>query len=173
MPIRDVDTFMMTSQKQIEILANRGANGIDGLLSSGLGAATSGKPLTIVAGDLSFYHDMNGLLAAKQHELDVTILLINNNGGGIFSFLPQSNDKKHFEALFGTPLNIDFKNAVFMYGGKYALANTESDVANLLEASYRQDGLHVIEIRTDRTENVEWHRSKWKAIEDEILKSWS
>lgn len=173
MPIRDVDTFMMNSDKRIEILANRGANGIDGLISSGLGAATSGNALTIVAGDLSFYHDMNGLLAAKQHELDVTILLINNNGGGIFSFLPQSKDKKHFEALFGTPLDIDFKNAVFMYGGKYALAKTESDVNSLLQTSYKHDGLHVIEIRTNRTENVEWHRAKWKAIEDDILRSWS
>ncbi|RKQ29571.1 2-succinyl-5-enolpyruvyl-6-hydroxy-3-cyclohexene-1-carboxylic-acid synthase [Oceanobacillus halophilus] len=172
MPIRDVDTFFMTTDKKVTLLANRGANGIDGLLSSGIGAATSGKQVTIVAGDLSFYHDMNGLLAAKQHNLDVTILLVNNNGGGIFSFLPQSNDKKHFEALFGTPIDIDFRYAAFMYGGKYGNANTEDELKKLLETSYKQEGLHVIEIKTDRTENVEWHRKKWEAIEKEILERW-
>ncbi|MFD1851188.1 2-succinyl-5-enolpyruvyl-6-hydroxy-3-cyclohexene-1-carboxylic-acid synthase [Oceanobacillus bengalensis] len=173
MPIRDVDSFMMSTEKQIEILANRGANGIDGLLSSGMGAATAGRSVTIVAGDLSYFHDMNGLMAAKHYNLDITILLINNNGGGIFSFLPQANDKKHFEALFGTPLDIDFKNSVFMYGGKYALARTKKDLQYLLSASYEQEGLHVIEIRTDRTENVEWHRAIWDAIEAEILEQWS
>ncbi|RLL46473.1 2-succinyl-5-enolpyruvyl-6-hydroxy-3-cyclohexene-1-carboxylic-acid synthase [Oceanobacillus piezotolerans] len=173
MPIRDVDSFMMTTEKHIEVLANRGANGIDGLLSSGMGAASTGKPVTIVAGDLSFYHDMNGLLSAKHYNLNVTILLINNNGGGIFSFLPQANNNKHFEALFGTPLDIDFRNSVFMYGGKYAWAKTMDDLTSLLETSYTSEGLHVIEVRTDRTENAEWHRSIWQAIEEEILERWS
>ncbi|WP_085991496.1 2-succinyl-5-enolpyruvyl-6-hydroxy-3-cyclohexene-1-carboxylic-acid synthase [Oceanobacillus senegalensis] len=173
MPIRDVDTFFMTTNKKVTILANRGANGIDGLLSSGIGAAASSNPVTIIAGDLSFYHDMNGLLAAKKFNLNVTILLINNNGGGIFSFLPQSNDKKHFEALFGTPIDIDFRYATFMYGGKYARARTEGELRELLQTSYQQEGLHVIEIKTDRSENVDWHRQKWNAIEQEILERWS
>ncbi|AXI09834.1 2-succinyl-5-enolpyruvyl-6-hydroxy-3-cyclohexene-1-carboxylic-acid synthase [Oceanobacillus zhaokaii] len=170
MPIRDFDTFMLTTDKSFTVLANRGANGIDGLLSSGIGAATAGNPVTIVSGDLSFFHDMNGLLAAKHYQLNVTILLINNNGGGIFSFLSQANDKKHFEALFGTPLNIDFKHAVNMYGGKYILAKTEAELKELLKKSYQENGLHVIEIQTDRTDNVDWHRGKWLAIEQEILK---
>ncbi|RDW20981.1 2-succinyl-5-enolpyruvyl-6-hydroxy-3-cyclohexene-1-carboxylic-acid synthase [Oceanobacillus chungangensis] len=170
MPIRDFDTFMLTTNKSFTVLANRGANGIDGLLSSGIGAATTGNPVTIVSGDLSFFHDMNGLLAAKHYQLNVTILLINNNGGGIFSFLSQANDKKHFEALFGTPLNIDFQHAVSMYGGEYKLAKTETELKELLTKSYQEKGLHVIEIQTDRTENVDWHRGKWTAIEQEILK---
>ncbi|WP_156288547.1 2-succinyl-5-enolpyruvyl-6-hydroxy-3-cyclohexene-1-carboxylic-acid synthase [Oceanobacillus salinisoli] len=172
MPIRDVDSFMMTTKNQVTVLANRGANGIDGLISSGMGAAASGKPVTIVAGDLSFYHDMNGLLAAKQYNLNVTILLINNNGGGIFSFLPQSNDKKHFETLFGTPLEMDFRYAAFMYGGKYGVARTEGELKELLLTSYNQEGLHVVEIKTDRKENVTWHRQIWSAIEREILERW-
>ncbi|WP_337970539.1 thiamine pyrophosphate-dependent enzyme, partial [Virgibacillus salexigens] len=96
-------------EKHIEVLANRGANGIDGMISSGMGAAVHGSRLTLVLGDLSFFHDMNGLHAAMHYGISATVLLMNNNGGGIFSFLPQANDKRHFEALFGTPLNIDFQ----------------------------------------------------------------
>ncbi|WP_067725659.1 2-succinyl-5-enolpyruvyl-6-hydroxy-3-cyclohexene-1-carboxylic-acid synthase [Oceanobacillus damuensis] len=169
MAIRDVDTFLMTTKKFIPILANRGANGIDGIVSSGMGAATTGKPVTLLLGDLSFFHDMNGLLAAKHYKLNITIILVNNNGGGIFSFLPQSNDKKHFEALFGTPADLEFEKAITMYGGEYALAATEPQLKELLDRSYQHEGLSVIEVKTDRTENVEWHRAKWHAIEKEIL----
>ncbi|MFC4023688.1 2-succinyl-5-enolpyruvyl-6-hydroxy-3-cyclohexene-1-carboxylic-acid synthase [Oceanobacillus longus] len=169
MAIRDVDSFLMTTPKNISILANRGANGIDGMISSGVGAATTGKPVTLLLGDLSFFHDMNGLLAAKHYKLNITILLVNNNGGGIFSFLPQSNDKKHFEALFGTPVDIEFENAITMYGGEYALATTEDHLKELLYTSYQHEGLSVIEVKTDRNENVEWHRAKWHAIEKGIL----
>ncbi|MGJ9457462.1 2-succinyl-5-enolpyruvyl-6-hydroxy-3-cyclohexene-1-carboxylic-acid synthase [Oceanobacillus sp. CF4.6] len=169
MAIRDVDSFLMTTPKNISILANRGANGIDGLVSSGIGAATTGKLVTLLLGDLSFFHDMNGLLAAKHYKLNITILLVNNNGGGIFSFLPQSNDNKHFEALFGTPVDIEFEKAITMYGGKYALATTEDHLKELLYTSYQHEGLSVIEVKTDRNENVEWHRAKWHAIEKEIL----
>ncbi|WP_249871151.1 2-succinyl-5-enolpyruvyl-6-hydroxy-3-cyclohexene-1-carboxylic-acid synthase [Oceanobacillus saliphilus] len=169
MSVRDVDTFLMTTPKHISILANRGANGIDGMVSSGLGAAAAGKCVTLLLGDLSFFHDMNGLMAAKHYNLNITILLVNNNGGGIFSFLPQSNDKKHFEALFGTPVDIDFEKAITMYGGEYAQARTEGQLKELLYTSYQHEGLSVIEVKTERTENVEWHRAKWQAIEKEIL----
>ncbi|WP_340003217.1 2-succinyl-5-enolpyruvyl-6-hydroxy-3-cyclohexene-1-carboxylic-acid synthase [Oceanobacillus sp. FSL K6-0127] len=172
MAIRDVDTFFMTTPKQVQVLANRGANGIDGVVSSGVGAAATGRTVTLLIGDLSFFHDMNGLLAAKHYKLNITILLVNNNGGGIFSFLPQSNDKRHFEALFGTPVNIEFKKAIEMYGGEYMQAMTEDHLKELLAASYLHEGLSVIEIKTDRTENVTWHREKWNAIEKEILQDW-
>lgn len=171
MAVRDVDTFFMTTPKDISILANRGANGIDGMVSSGLGAASSGEPVTLLLGDLSFFHDMNGLLAAKHYNLNITILIINNNGGGIFSFLPQANDKKHFEALFGTPADVDFKHAVLMYGGEYTHASTEEELKEVLYASYQHKGLSVVEVKTDRAENAEWHREKWRKIETEILDS--
>ncbi|MUV39249.1 2-succinyl-5-enolpyruvyl-6-hydroxy-3-cyclohexene-1-carboxylic-acidsynthase [Lentibacillus sp. JNUCC-1] len=80
MAIRDLDSFLVHNHKSFEVLANRGANGIDGMISSGVGAAAAKKRVTLLLGDLSFFHDMNGLLAAKHYELDVTILLINNNG---------------------------------------------------------------------------------------------
>ena len=170
MPIRDIDTFFMTTNRRITIYANRGASGIDGVVSSSIGvAATSDKHVTLVLGDLSFYHDLNALLIAKHYNVAITILLINNNGGGIFSFLPQAENKKHFEKLFGTPLHIDFKHAVNMYGGNYTLVHTKSKLQDELLISYKQKGLNVIEVQTDRDENVKWHRQKWGEIEKELL----
>src|SRR5699024_8097618 len=102
MPVRDVDTFLMPTNKQIRFYANRGVSGIDGTLSSAFGVATNKEHVTLIIGDLSFYHDMNSLLIAKRYNLRMTIVLINNNGGGIFSFLPQAKEEKYFEHLFGT-----------------------------------------------------------------------
>ncbi|WP_042222744.1 2-succinyl-5-enolpyruvyl-6-hydroxy-3-cyclohexene-1-carboxylic-acid synthase [Oceanobacillus manasiensis] len=168
MAVRDLDTFFFTTPKQLSILANRGANGIDGMVSSALGSAVTGEPVTLVLGDLSFYHDLNGLLIAKQYDLNITILLINNNGGGIFSFLPQSQEKKHFEVLFGTPVDIEFKQAVQMYGGTYFSAETEKELKEVLYENYQHKGLSVVEVKTDREKNTNWHRSKWKAIAEEL-----
>ncbi|AIF43999.1 2-succinyl-5-enolpyruvyl-6-hydroxy-3-cyclohexene-1-carboxylic-acid synthase [Virgibacillus sp. SK37] len=171
MAVRDLDTFFMTTSKKVSVLANRGANGIDGMISSAVGAAATNSPVTLVLGDLSFYHDMNGLLAAKHYNLNLTILLINNNGGGIFSFLPQASDKKHFEALFGTPVDIDFKQAILMYGGKYMQPATEEELKKALDESYQHQGLSVVETRTSREANMKWHQEKWAAIQQEILES--
>ncbi|HWS44459.1 MAG TPA: 2-succinyl-5-enolpyruvyl-6-hydroxy-3-cyclohexene-1-carboxylic-acid synthase, partial [Acidimicrobiia bacterium] len=116
MPVRDVDSFFASSGARLRFMANRGVNGIDGVVSSALGAATVVGPLVLVAGDLSFYHDMNGLLAAKRHAIDATIVLVNNDGGGIFSFLPQAQHPERFEELFGTPHGLNFAAAAAVYG---------------------------------------------------------
>lgn len=169
MAVRDLDSFFMPTDKEIKILANRGTSGIDGVVSSACGAAAvTPQKLTLVIGDLSFYHDLNGLWAAKHYQLDLTILLINNNGGGIFSFLPQAKQAKHFETLFGTPLNIDFKPAVTMYGGDYQLVTDKSALETALTQSYETDGLSVIEVQTDREENKQWRQQKWQAIKEAI-----
>ena len=112
MPVRDLDTFFWSSEQHIRIMGNRGANGIDGVISSALGASAvaENEPTVLVLGDLSFFHDLNGLLAARLHELNLTIILINNDGGGIFSFLPQAAYPEHFEQLFGTPTGLDFQS---------------------------------------------------------------
>lgn len=166
MPVRDLDTFFIPNEKLVFIQANRGVSGIDGTLSSALGVASvTKKHVTLIIGDLSFYHDLNSLLVAMQYNIDITILLINNNGGGIFSFLPQANNTKHFEALFGTPLNIDFEHAVTMYKGNYELVTTTTDLADSLRKSYGAEGISVIEVQTDRAENVAWHRELWNEIE--------
>src|SRR5699024_12259396 len=92
MAIRDIDTFFLSTSKRITVLANRGANGIDGVTSSALGARAAGKPMRLMLGDLSFFHDINGLLAEKSYKLDLTFLLIISNREGIFSLLPQASD---------------------------------------------------------------------------------
>ncbi len=164
MPIRDVDTFFMPTEKQISVYANRGVSGIDGTLSSALGVAAAGKRVTLIIGDLSFYHDLNSLFIAMRYRLPITIVLLNNNGGGIFSFLPQAKEEKHFEHLFGTPLDIDFRHAVDMYRGTYELVKTKERLLDALAESYERETFTVIEVRTDRNENVAWHRELWNEI---------
>ncbi|WP_044894867.1 2-succinyl-5-enolpyruvyl-6-hydroxy-3-cyclohexene-1-carboxylic-acid synthase [Bacillus alveayuensis] len=168
MPIRDADTFFMATDKNIRVIANRGANGIDGVVSSALGASVTGDPLVLVIGDLSFYHDLNGLLAAKLHKLNATIIVINNNGGGIFSFLPQSKQEKHFELLFGTPTDLQFEHVVRMYDSHYVKADTWDKFRESVTHSFSTAGLHVIEICTSRQENVRKHRQLWENVSQEI-----
>ena len=101
---------MPSAATQVRFLCNRGANGIDGLISSGIGAGVAtGRPTWIVTGDLGLHHDMNGLAALRQASAPVRIVVLNNDGGGIFEFLPQAEqlDRDEFEALLGTPLGLD------------------------------------------------------------------
>lgn len=168
MPVRDLDAFAAGNARPIRVLANRGANGIDGVVSSALGvAATRGEgdgPLVLVIGDLAFYHDMNGLLAARLHALDVTIVVINNDGGGIFSFLPQAAYPSHFEQLFGTPHGLRFEPVAQLYGASYYSADTVESLRQGLVAGMTGRGLHIIEIRTDRARNVVLHREAWSRV---------
>src|SRR5690606_17879597 len=131
----------------------------DGVVSSGLGAGAGvDGPLVLVLGDLSFYHDLNGLLAAKLHDLDATIVVINNDGGGIFSFLPQAEHPKRFELLFGTPVGLDFEPVVRMYGGRFSRVDNWEDFRRALQRGMEEGGLRVVEVATDRTRNVQQHR---------------
>jgi 2-succinyl-5-enolpyruvyl-6-hydroxy-3-cyclohexene-1-carboxylate synthase len=165
MPVRDLDTFFPASERSICFLSNRGANGIDGVISSALGASTvSAGPLLLAIGDIAFYHDMNGLLAAKLHRLNATIVLLNNDGGGIFSFLPQSEHPEHFEALFGTPHGLDFRPVAEMYGASYRLTSGVDDFRAAVNAALNEAGLKIIEVRTERERNVELHRDVWRAV---------
>jgi 2-succinyl-5-enolpyruvyl-6-hydroxy-3-cyclohexene-1-carboxylate synthase len=171
MPVRDLDSFFWSSQQHVRILSNRGANGIDGITSTALGiSAASGKdePTVLVIGDLSFFHDLNGLLAAHLHHLNLTIVLINNDGGGIFSFLPQANYPEHFEQLFGTPTGLDFHLVVQMYGGQFRRVATWQEFRQAVTDSLASDGLNVIEVPTERARNVEMHRQLWLAVEQEL-----
>ncbi|MBT2754350.1 2-succinyl-5-enolpyruvyl-6-hydroxy-3-cyclohexene-1-carboxylic-acid synthase [Mesobacillus foraminis] len=168
MPIRDLDTFFLKNDKEIRVLANRGANGIDGVVSAAMGVATVHQPMYLVLGDLTFFHDLNGLIAAKLFELNITILLVNNNGGGIFSFLPQAEQPKHFEKLFGTPLDLDFSHAVKMYGGTFISVKDWDQYQQAFNETKGQQGLHVIEISTARNRNLTEHRDLWKSVSREI-----
>ena len=165
MPVRDLDTFFPSDGRAIRFLANRGANGIDGVVSTALGVgAITDDPLVLVIGDLALYHDMNGLLAAKLHRLRATIILINNDGGGIFSFLPQAAYPEHFELLFGTPHGLEFKPVAELYGATYQRVETWGAFRTAVQAGVRGDGLTIVEVRTNRQSNVTMHRQVWKAV---------
>jgi 2-succinyl-5-enolpyruvyl-6-hydroxy-3-cyclohexene-1-carboxylate synthase len=168
MPVRDLDAFAGGDARRIRVLANRGANGIDGVVSTALGAAATREagdgPLVLVIGDLAFYHDMNGLLAAKLHALDATIVVLNNDGGGIFSFLPQAAHPAHFEQLFGTPHGLTFAPAAAMYDARYTAASTWSALREAVRAGLDGRGLHIVEMSSDRARNVTLHREAWAAV---------
>jgi 2-succinyl-5-enolpyruvyl-6-hydroxy-3-cyclohexene-1-carboxylate synthase len=171
MPIRDLDSFFHNNEKSIRILANRGANGIDGTVSTALGAASvTSQPSYLVLGDLTFFHDLNGLLAAKLYTINLTIIVINNNGGGIFSFLSQAEHPKHFELLFGTPLDLDFEHVVRMYNGNFTRVQDWEQLRELMESSKTTHGLNVIEVVTKRDRNTEEHRKMWNMVSQEISK---
>jgi 2-succinyl-5-enolpyruvyl-6-hydroxy-3-cyclohexene-1-carboxylate synthase len=165
MPVRDCDTFFPASARRVTVMGNRGANGIDGLVSTALGAAAGGAgPLVMALGDISLYHDSNGLLAAKLHGLDATVVLINNDGGGIFSFLPQSSETDRFELLFGTPHGLDFRPLAELYGARYTLAEGWAGFREAVLAGIGGRGLHLVELRTERGQNVADHRRIWPLV---------
>jgi 2-succinyl-5-enolpyruvyl-6-hydroxy-3-cyclohexene-1-carboxylate synthase len=165
MPVRDLDTFLPADGPSLRCLANRGASGIDGVVSTALGASAVGdQPLVLVIGDISLYHDANGLLAARQYGLNATIVLLNNDGGGIFSFLSQASNPEHFETLFGTPHGLDFRPLVETYGGTLRRPSTWAEFRCAVEAGLSEGGLQVVEVRTDRQRNVILHRQVWAAV---------
>lgn len=168
MPVRDIDACFPGGPAPVRFLANRGASGIDGVVSSALGASAAGvRPLALVIGDLSFYHDMNGLLAAARHGLDATILLLHNDGGGIFSFLPQadaSESREPFEELFGTPHGLDFRHAAALYGLDWFEPRSQADLRSALRRSLGARGVQVVQVRTNRRENVTVHRRLWERV---------
>lgn len=165
MPVRDLDTFFPSGARAIRFMANRGANGIDGVVSSALGAAAgTDAPVVLVIGDLSFYHDLNGLLAAKRHNLRLTVVLLNNDGGGIFSFLPQAAHRDQFEELFGTPTGLDFRHAAALYGATHTRATTWRAFREAVAAGIAGSGLAIVEVATGRDRNVDQHRAVWAAV---------
>jgi 2-succinyl-5-enolpyruvyl-6-hydroxy-3-cyclohexene-1-carboxylate synthase len=165
MPVRDLDAWLPGSARAIRPLANRGANGIDGVVSSALGAAAAGVGhVALVVGDLSFLHDLNALAAAKLHGLSATIVLVNNDGGGIFSFLPQARTEApgaglpaYYEELFGTPHGIDLGPIVEALGGTHRPVRARG-LRGALAESLVATGVSVLELRTERARNVELHR---------------
>ncbi len=169
MPVRDLDAFGRGDDRRIRVYANRGANGIDGVISTALGIAAEAQasdegPLVLVIGDLAFHHDMNGLLAGRLYGIDATIVVLNNDGGGIFSFLPQAAHPAHFEQLFGTPHGLTFAASAELYGAAYHPAETWMQLQAGVTAGITGRGLHIVEMRTDRARNVELHHDAWIAV---------
>lgn len=168
MPIRDLDTYFSQTARDIAIFSNRGANGIDGVVSTALGIQTARKrPTWLLIGDLSFIHDMNGLLISRMHTMDLTIIVSNNDGGGIFSYLPQASIPNHFEQLFGTPTGLSFEPLAEMYGIQYNSVSSIEELESQL-AEEKKSPLRIIEMISVREKNVEAHRELWNAIGEEL-----
>ena len=166
MPVRDLDSFFPATSRRIRVVGTRGASGIDGVVSTAVGAAAAGEgPVAVLVGDLSFLHDLNGLWPLRRHGLSLLVVLVNNDGGGIFHFLPQREQASaQFEDWFGTPHGIDFEGAIAAFGGRLlrpALGEWREAIAGASGAP----GLTVLELRTERDRNVELHREVWARVD--------
>jgi len=166
MPIRDQEAFLPPGETDALFLCNRGANGIDGLVSSGIGAAhASGRPTTIVTGDLGLLHDIGSLASLRDVSTPVRIVVVDNDGGGIFGFLPQTETlpAAEFEALLGTPRGIDTAKAADLFGVPHRDVESLGALPDALSA-----GTAVIRVRVDRAANVGLHSELAKAVADAI-----
>ena len=168
MPVRDMDAWLPSTDRAITVRSNRGANGIDGVVSTALGsAAVAGGPVALVLGDIAFLHDLNALVAARLHGLSATIVLVNNDGGGIFSFLPQAQPAA---ARPGYRAPGALRGAVRDAARHRRRADRDRarrrapagrrrrSLARRSADSVGRPGVRVLELRTDRARNLALHR---------------
>lgn len=163
LPVRDFDFFASKINKKINVFSNRGASGIDGIISTSLGIASTGEKNILVIGDLGFHYDINALQVAVQNKIPITIILINNNGGGIFNFLPISQNE-NFEKYFQTPLNIKFSKIVKAFGGIYFSPKNEKEFVMYFNDSLYSNTFTVIEIKTNEKTALEERKLFWNEI---------
>jgi len=163
MPVRDVEWFWKPNDLRILPFFNRGANGIDGTLSTALGVANGNRPSVLLTGDLGFLHDTNGFLVAKNANVSLTIVLINNNGGGIFEMLPVSQFDPPFEDFFATPQSVDFAKLCAAYDVEYCRISSWDKLQQRLDP-LPDRGLQVLEIQTDRKFDAQWRRNYWQQL---------
>lgn len=162
MPIRDAESFGGALANDVAVVANRGACGIDGLISTAVGLQrASQRPVTLLCGDLAFVHDLHGLIIGRGH--DLVIVVVNNDGGGIFSFLPVAGHAR-FEQLFGTPHGLSFEHAALLVAAHYSCPTTATALTTTLQEARRRGGLHVVEVRTDRQTNKAAHERLYTAV---------
>ncbi len=175
MPIRDLDAFLPTDERPLRILANRGANGIDGMASTALGvAAGSVEPTVLFTGDLALLHDLGGLLATRRLGLDLTVVLVDNDGGGIFSFLPiAENGHVDHHRLFHTPHGLDLGPVAALAGGRLHEPTGLADLESVLGSVVGNPGLHLVHVVVDATTNVGLHREAAAAVDRALSRALS
>jgi 2-succinyl-5-enolpyruvyl-6-hydroxy-3-cyclohexene-1-carboxylate synthase len=171
MPVRDIETFWPVRDDPPRVLCNRGANGIDGTVSSAFGvAAASDGPTVLLIGDVALAHDIGGLLAAKRLGLKLTIVLLDNAGGGIFDFLPVSRaamarENDIYTRHVATPTGLDFADAAALYGLAYERVQAIPALRAALERALApQAGSTIVHVQTNRAANVELHDRVWSAV---------
>ncbi len=188
MPVREIETFWPVRDEPPRVLCNRGANGIDGTVSAAFGAAAADTgPVVLLIGDVALAHDIGGLLAASRLDLRLTIVLVNNGGGGIFDFLPVSGTPlgRHaagpppaddegtaaqdvYTRHIATPTGLDFSAAAALYGLRHEHATDLPSFRSALERSLQAPGSTIVEVRGERAANVQLHRRIWRAVAEGI-----
>jgi 2-succinyl-5-enolpyruvyl-6-hydroxy-3-cyclohexene-1-carboxylate synthase len=167
MPVRDVESFARP-RSGVRFLCNRGVNGIDGFVSTVLGAAaaSAGDPVVALCGDLTFLHDAGGLLGAARRGVDATFVVLDNDGGGIFNFLPQATAglDAHFETLFGTPQGVDLAELAGVHRVPTEQVTEADGLMPGVERAMAAGGVRLVVVRTDRVDNVARHRQAWAAV---------
>jgi 2-succinyl-5-enolpyruvyl-6-hydroxy-3-cyclohexene-1-carboxylate synthase len=168
MPVRDLESFA-APRDGVTVHANRGVNGIDGFVSTVLGVAAGADAPTVgLLGDLCFLHDANGLLGARDRGVDATLVVVDNHGGGIFSFLPQAELAEHFESLFGTPQDVDLADLARTHGLAVDEVERAADLGPAVLRAVDAGGVRIVRVRTDRARNVTRHREVWAAVTDSL-----
>jgi 2-succinyl-5-enolpyruvyl-6-hydroxy-3-cyclohexene-1-carboxylate synthase len=161
MPIREVEAFFPPRTEPLRFLANRGANGIDGVVASAAGAAlASGAPTWVLIGEVALVHDLGGLLAATRAGAPLTVVCVNNGGGGIFDFLPLPGhaDPALYEEHVATPTGVDLALVAALAGLEHRVAGTPEEV----RSAASKPGL--VELRTDRSDSVRQHRTLYERV---------
>jgi 2-succinyl-5-enolpyruvyl-6-hydroxy-3-cyclohexene-1-carboxylate synthase len=163
MPVRDMEFFWKPNHLKIKPYFNRGANGIDGTLSTALGIAHNQQSSVMLTGDLSLLHDTNGFLISNKFIGHLTIILINNNGGGIFEMLPIAKFNPPFEEFFATPQNIDFSQLCTTYNVEHNLISSWEELQNQLK-QLPKTGIRVLEIKTNRKRDAMWRKENLEKL---------
>jgi 2-succinyl-5-enolpyruvyl-6-hydroxy-3-cyclohexene-1-carboxylate synthase len=160
MPIRDLEVYLPARVGLPQVLSNRGANGIDGTISAAFGAAASqpGRPVVLLIGDVALLHDLGGLVAARRLGLELTIVVINNDGGGIFHFLPVSGEGDAFERHVATPHGLSLQRVAALFDLGYERPATVSELERAVRGGIGRGAATLIEVRTDRADNLALHR---------------
>jgi len=171
MPARDADGCGITTDRDIAVGCNRGASGIDGTIASAAGFADGlGRRVALLIGDMAFLHDLNALLLVRDSGYPVVIILINNDGCGIFSFMPIAKHPAHFERFFGAPHGLRFREAARAFGLGYHHPNDMAGIERAFRSAFRGNKSSIIEIQTDRRKNAKRHREIWEAVAKAIRK---
>ena len=165
MSVRYAEYFWQKSDRQFQVYFNRGANGIDGTLSTALGIAHNNQPTVLLTGDLALLHDTNGFLIHSYLQGSLIIILINNNGGGIFEMLPISDYKSLYEEYFATPQSIDFSNLCKTYNVTYKSIDSWQQLQNLL-VNLPKQGIYLWEIKTNRKIDSLWLKNTLPRISE-------
>jgi 2-succinyl-5-enolpyruvyl-6-hydroxy-3-cyclohexene-1-carboxylate synthase len=169
LPVREADAFAACSHKRLAVGCNRGANGIDGTIASAIGfAAGLNRPTTLLIGDLAVLHDINSLALIKKIEVPVSIVLVNNDGGGIFSFLPVAKLTEYFERYFVTPHGLKFKKAAELFRLPYESPESLSSFRRVYQRAIDSGTSSIIEVHTERDRNRVEYEMIWKKVSEKV-----